>query len=142
MRATRAYIASAGTAAVMLGAAVAMLALVSAFVAFGSWPGQNAGSEVDQVLLNEVVKAKPKAVAVRADAVKVARRTEARRQVAAKRRGDGRTVARAPDGTPVAKVPAGATPTGGGGGGTTSPGTTDSPTSALQQQTQNVTQNI
>ena len=39
MRATRAYIASAGTAAVMLGASLCMFVLVSAFVAFGSWPG-------------------------------------------------------------------------------------------------------
>ena len=39
MRATRAYIASAGTATLMLGSALAMLVLVITFVAFGSWPG-------------------------------------------------------------------------------------------------------
>src|SRR5215212_2546153 len=69
MRATRAYIASAGTAAVMLGASLAMLVLVGTFVAFGSWPGTDNGKRVDQVLLNEVVRAKPQAVAVRADAI-------------------------------------------------------------------------
>src|SRR3954468_14985245 len=82
MRATRAYIASAGTAAVMLGASLAVLVLVSAFVAFGSWPGEASGSKVDEFLLNDVAGAKPKPVAVGSAAVKAARHTDARRQVA------------------------------------------------------------
>src|SRR4051794_17487130 len=84
MRATGAYIASAGTAAVMLGASLAVLALVSAFVAFGSWPGQGSGSKVDQLLLHDVVSAKPKAVAVRRDAAKVAPHSEARQAARAR----------------------------------------------------------
>src|SRR3954452_11501962 len=82
MRATRAYIASAGTAAVMLGASLAVLALVSAFVAFGSWPGQGAGSKVDQFLLKDVVSAKPKNVAVPRAARRARSHGQSRRQVA------------------------------------------------------------
>src|SRR4051794_3454092 len=82
MRATRAYIASAGTASVMLGAAVAMLALVSAFVAFGSWPGSTSATQVDEILLAQVAKPKAQKVAVGAAAVRAERRAEARRQVA------------------------------------------------------------
>ena len=54
MRATRAYIASAGTAAVMLGASICLLALVSTFVAFGRWPGAQSGRAVDQLVLRSV----------------------------------------------------------------------------------------
>src|SRR5689334_20964625 len=83
MRATRAYIASAGTATLMLGSALAMLVLVSTFVAFGSWPGSSSGKEVDQLLLKEVAAPKPQKVAVRTDAVRVARRAEASRSASA-----------------------------------------------------------
>ena len=157
MRTTRAYIASAGTAAVMLGASVVMLVLVSTFVAFGSWPGSDSGKQVDQVVLRDVTasaKAKPKAVPVRADAVQVARRAEARRQVAAVRRGGGRsggtrTRSNTPGGT---TLPNGDTvaqaPTGGGTrGGTVLPTGTSSPTQQVQQvqqvqqQTQQTLQN-
>jgi hypothetical protein len=126
----------------MLGASVAMLVLVSALVAFGSWPGQNAGSQVDQVLLNDVVKPKAKTISVRADAVQVARRSAARRQLADARSGRTRTGARAPDGSPVAKTPSGSSPTTAAGTPVAAnPGGT-SPTNAVRQQTQNVTQNL
>ena len=135
MRATRAYIASAGTAAVMLGASLAMLALVSGFVAFGSWPGSKSASQVDQVFLNIAGKPKAKPVAVRSDAVAIARRAAARRQLALARAtapaGDtnpGAGTIRA--GTPVAVAPAG-TPAAVGGpaasgpiAGATKPATT------------------
>lgn len=39
MRATKAYIASLGTTGVLLGAAILLLAVVSAVVAFDRWPG-------------------------------------------------------------------------------------------------------
>jgi hypothetical protein len=100
MRATRAYIASAGTAVVMLGASVCLFALVSAFVAFGNWPGAESHSRLDQVLLRDVVRAKPAEVAVRSDAVVIARR-------AAQRAAAQRQAARVtPAGTPVAIAPA------------------------------------
>src|SRR3954451_19539427 len=83
MRATRAYIAGAGTAAVMLGASVAMLALMSAFVAFGSWPGAKSATKVNQLVLSEVSKPAAKKVDVGSQTVKTARRAAARRQVAA-----------------------------------------------------------
>src|SRR3954470_10064656 len=60
MSATRAYIASAGTAVVLLGASFCMFVLVSAFVAFGSWPGTESHTNVDSVILSDVAK-KPKA---------------------------------------------------------------------------------
>jgi hypothetical protein len=126
----------------MLGSALAMLVLVSTFVAFGSWPGSSSGKEVDQLLLNDVGKPKPQKVAVRADAVRVARRAEARQRVALAR-GDrqattnGRTqtqrVTRAPAATGptrVAGTPAAAAPGG------------SSPASTVRQQTENVTQNL
>jgi uncharacterized protein YjbJ (UPF0337 family) len=130
----------------MLGAALCMLVLVSAFVAFGSWPGETSGKQVDQVLLNEVTKSqKPAAVAVGPKAVAVARAETKRKLDAAakrakKRGGPGRTN----DGNAVAKTPAGTVPTtggeavaqapaGGGGGGATD---------QVRQQTQNVTDNV
>src|SRR5690349_18536553 len=113
MRATRAYIASAGTATLMLGSALAMLVLVSTFVAFGSWPGSSSGKDVDQLLLNEAGTAKPQKVAVRADAVRVARRAETRRRAAVARGGrqvttrgtNGRTGTQRAARTPAAGAP-------------------------------------
>jgi hypothetical protein len=88
MRTTRAYIASAGTASVMLAASLAMLALVSTYVAFGSWPGASSGRSVDQVVLDAVAKpAAPRNLAVHPNAVAVAHRAAARRQVALARTG-------------------------------------------------------
>lgn len=136
----------------MLGAALCMLVLVSTFVAFGSWPGETSGKQVDQVLLNEVTAVKkPQAVAVGSEAVKVAQRAEARRKLDdATRRGkrrsgsggltNGNTVAQAPGGagttgpttaagSPLAQVPAAV-----GGAGNT--------TDKVKQQTQTVTQDV
>jgi hypothetical protein len=63
MRATKAYIASAGTAAVMLAASVSLFGMVSAFVAFGGWPGTAGHTSVDQVVLDALrPKAEPVAV--------------------------------------------------------------------------------
>jgi hypothetical protein len=130
---------------VLLGASLCMLVLVSAFVAFGSWPGESSGRQVDQVLLNEVVSAKPKAVAVRSDAVKAARRSDTRRQIAQatrqRRAGGGRTaggkqVAKAPHGTATPTTPAGtpvAAAPGGSGGGAVN---------TVRQQTQDATQGV
>ena len=50
----------------MLGASVSLLALVSTFVAFGSWPGTASGTAVDQIVLRSVTaahKASPVTVA-------------------------------------------------------------------------------
>src|SRR3954468_3226513 len=124
MRATRAYIAGAGTAVVMLGASLAMLVLVSSFVAFGSWPGSDSGTDVNQVVLTDVVaKNQTKAVAVASDAVARAKRADRREQVAVAKartraRANGRNTAptggrtaagSVPAGTPVAQAPTGAT---------------------------------
>jgi hypothetical protein len=133
----------------MLGAALVMLAVVSALLAFGAWPGNASGREVDQVLLNEVGKPKPQKVAVSADAVKTVRRTEARRRVALARgntrgggRGDSGGGGRTRAGIPTAGDP---------GGGTTQTGTAgpvaaapggDGPASTVRDQTQNVTQTL
>jgi hypothetical protein len=54
MRVTRAYIASAGTAAVMLAAALSLLALVSTYIAFGRWPGSTQSSSLSQIVLRAV----------------------------------------------------------------------------------------
>jgi hypothetical protein len=130
----------------MLGAAVAALVLVSAFVAFGSWPGESSGRQVDQVLLNEV-SAAPKAakVAVGAHAVKVARRAEAKQRVAVAR-AERKARSRTGDTNTVAKVPSGTTTpttTAGGGGGPVAavPGGT-SPAGAVKQKAEDVTQGV
>jgi hypothetical protein len=51
MRARAAYISSLGTTTILIVAAVLMLALVSALVAFHGWPGTAVGSEVRSVPL-------------------------------------------------------------------------------------------
>jgi hypothetical protein len=141
MTGTRAYIASAGTAAVMLGASLAMLALVSAFVAFGSWPGTQGASHVDQVVLSEVAKPTPKKVAVGSAAVRHTQRAAARRQVAQARTRSGapartrRGAAPLPAGTPVAKVPPSTT-------GSPSAPAASSPAAPVQQQAQNITRDV
>jgi hypothetical protein len=146
----------------MLGASLCMLLLVSTFVAFGSWPGENTGKEIDQVLLNEVAGAKKaEKVAVGTAAIKANRRAALKRQIAiareekrsGKRSGDGTTA----DGDPVAKTPAGSTPTTAAGtpvaavpGGSQTvenvrqqtQDVTKNVTQNLQQTTQNVTQNV
>src|SRR5436309_3386610 len=127
MRTTKAYIASAGTAGVMLAASVCVLVLVGSFVAFGSWPGSGTGTDVNQVILRSVQRhaSAPKET-VQGNAVLVARREAARtvalahvqapgspaRQVA------GRPVTTAPSlpsATTVARAPS--SPASGGTGG-------------------------
>jgi hypothetical protein len=132
MQATRAYIAGAGTAAVMLGASLAMFAMVSAFVAFGSWPGAKGASQVDQVFLRAAERpAAPQKVAVHANAVAVAGRAAVRRQVAlAHTRAVKHGGAKVPAGTPVATAPSGTT---GAGATNTASG---SPAAAVQQPVQ------
>lgn len=134
MRATRAYIASAGTATVMLIASVGLFALVSTLVAFGSWPGIGSGAQVDQVLLNNVVKARPKPVAVRAGAVTVAQRDGTRRDVVAQARSQrpqkARAVARTRSGRPVGKAPRGSSPRGSAPTGSTPTDSTRAATEA------------
>ncbi|MFL5839522.1 MAG: hypothetical protein ACJ77Z_03615 [Thermoleophilaceae bacterium] len=141
MRATRAYIASAGTAVVMLGASLCVFVVVSAFVAFGSWPGAQAHENVDQVLLRDVVaKAKPKKVAVRSDAVVVARRTAERADRRAARH-PGQVLARTPAGTPVAQAPVkGVAPPASSAPAASTP--PSSPAAPVQQQAQDVTKTV
>jgi hypothetical protein len=145
MRATRAYVASAGTAAVMLAASLATFALVSTLVAFGTWPGTGTRSQVDQVLVS-VGKAKPKAIPVRADAVHVARRAHKRQAAAADARRQptsGRTVDRSGEAAPTAAAPARSAPTSGTPAGSPAAATpVTSPTGSVQQGAQQVTQNL
>lgn len=68
MVATRAYIASAGTAAVMLAASLSVLAMVSGLVAFGAWPANTTPTSVDETLITSIERAKPQAVQVRRNA--------------------------------------------------------------------------
>jgi hypothetical protein len=106
MRATRAYVASAGTAVVLLGASICMFVLVSALVAFGSWPGTESHTNVDSLILTDVVKPKPaQKVAVRADAVVVAERA-AKRAAIRQRQARARTAPRTVAGNPVTVAPA------------------------------------
>jgi hypothetical protein len=115
MRATRAYIASAGTAVLMLGASVCAFVLVSAFVAFGSWPGAGSYTDVDQIVLGSVQEPQVTKVTVRRDAVAVA-----------KRRAERAAELAAPvvhGGVPVTRAP-----------GIARPGTSDQPASAPSAQ--------
>ena len=130
----------------MLGAALAMLLLVSTFVAFGKWPGESTGKQIDQVLLNEVAGHKTAAmVAVGSAAITANTRAEARRQIAiareekrsGKRSGDDRTIA----GDPLAKTPGSAPTTAAGTPVASAPGDS-SPVNTVRQQTQNVTQDV
>jgi hypothetical protein len=121
----------------MLGAAFCMLVVVSAFIAFGSWPGETSAKQVDRVLLNELsAKSKPKAVAVRSDAVKVARAQ--RRQSA----GAGTTTrgGRTPAAKNVAKAPAGGVaPTTVSGGQVAAAPVAATPVGTVKQQAQKLT---
>ncbi|HYZ29079.1 MAG TPA: hypothetical protein VE570_08505 [Thermoleophilaceae bacterium] len=151
MRATKAYIAGAGTAAVMLAASLTMLAVVSAFVAFGSWPGQNAGGRIDQVVLADVLKPKPKKIAVRADAVQAARRAEIRAKATARPADGRRSGSRerpalqrgggGPSPSPNAPQPSGGSSPAAGSNPPASAPAGD-PVSTVRQQTQGVTENL
>src|SRR4051812_34244586 len=117
MRATRAYIASAGTATVMLGASLATFALVSTLVAFGAWPGTGGGRPaIDQVLVSDVMKPTPQAIAVRADAAQIAQRSATVQRAAPASRGRPRTAA-APTGAPAGPPPPARAPPGRGARG-------------------------
>jgi hypothetical protein len=122
----------------MLGASLAMFALVSGFVAFGSWPGAKSATNVDSVVLRDVAQAKPKAVAVRSDAVALARRAQAQRE---SRLALTRTHAVTPltTGQQLAQAPASTGPA------TTraaAPAVTGPVAQAPAQPTQNVTKNL
>jgi hypothetical protein len=128
----------------MLAASLAVLVVVSAFVAFGSWPGEGSAKQVDQVLLNEGGTPKPHAVAVRADAVKVARTAELRQATQAHKQASGHTRSA----TPGVKAPAGTkpgSPVSNPGNGTTAPSAgspgVQLPAGTVQQQAQDVTRN-
>jgi hypothetical protein len=124
----------------MLGASLCMFVVVSAFVAFGSWPGAQSHASVDQVLLRDVASPRPKTVAVRADAVAIARRAAAARGRTQRKAG----TRAAPGGSPVAQVP----------GRTTTTTTAPAPSAAapapaaapkqapVQQQADNVAGNV
>src|SRR6476619_6029090 len=68
MVATKAYIASAGTAAVMLAASLCVLAMVSGLVAFGAWPANATPTSVDEMLVTSIERPKPQAIQVRRNA--------------------------------------------------------------------------
>ena len=68
MVATKAYIASAGTAAVMLAASLSVLAMVSGLVAFGGWPANETPTSVDEMLVTSIERPKPQAIQVRHNA--------------------------------------------------------------------------
>jgi hypothetical protein len=134
----------------MLAASVAVLVVVSAFVAFGSWPGEGNARQVDQVLLNDVAKPKPQAVAVRADAVKVARTVglrnavEARKQAGTRTRGavlGVKTPAGTKRGTTVTNPDTGTVAPAAGTPATQLPSVQNT-AGTVKQQAQNVTQNV
>jgi gas vesicle protein len=132
----------------MLAASLTVLVVVSAFVAFGSWPGEGSAKQVDQVILNEVAKPKPQAVAVRADAVKVARTAELNKAVRARTQDGNRS------GTAGVRTPAGSKPgttVTGNGTGTVAPSagntgaqlpSVSNTAGSVQQQAQDVTRNV
>jgi hypothetical protein len=138
----------------MLVASIAVFALVSTLVAFGAWPGVGTGPQVDQVLLNDAVKAKPKPVTVRADAVAVARGDVRRREVAghaARQGAQKRTIARTRSGTPIARAPGKSSPAGSQPATSGSPSVAGTPVAQVpanavpapvKQGTQNVTQTV
>jgi hypothetical protein len=59
MRATKAYIASLGTTGVLLAAALLMLAVVGAVVAFNRWPNGHVSTNVRTVLIGENARSFP-----------------------------------------------------------------------------------
>lgn len=131
----------------MLGASLATFVVVSAFVAFGSWPGANSGRELDQVVLREVAQPKAQRIAVRSDAVEIARRAQARRERAAAEQHGGETVGRTPAGGPLTQVPVAgtlpaATPTGPGGGGATTAPQVENVTQNIQETARDVTEGV
>jgi hypothetical protein len=128
-----------------------MFVFVSAFVAFGSWPGSESQTRVDQLVLRDLTgsKAQPKTVAVRADAVALAARAERKAAAGRKAAARTRTGAHTPG---TAGAPAGTTPAGtqlaqAPGAAQTPAGaqpnaTLPDPTQPLKQPAQNVATNI
>jgi hypothetical protein len=127
MVATKAYIASAGTAAVMLAASLCVLAMVSGLVAFGAWPANATPTSVDEMLVTSIERPKPQVVQVRRNAG-LATRASARgtgggsptttaggTTPSHSTSGSGKTVASAPTGS----APGAATQGGAQGGGQT-----------------------
>jgi len=95
MKATKAYIASLGTTGVLLAAAVLMLAVVSAVVAFDRWPGAGVSTPVQTLVLNErpaAIRVSERSTAPSATPVP-ARALAGRRPVAAQPRAVGRAPA-------------------------------------------------
>lgn len=128
----------------MLAGSVALLAMVSAFVAFGSWPGANSAKQIDQVVLRDVVtKTKPEKIAVRSDAVVVARRVQARRQAVAVQRATRTGSPRVTHTKPGSRtLPAGNTVAQAPKTGTGPAGATAPVTHGVQQGVQQTTQQI
>src|SRR3954452_20395235 len=113
MRTTRAFIAGLGTTGSLVAAAVCLLVVVGAVVAFNGWPGAGLGNPIDKLVVNDAPNAPaplgrtgPTAVATGATAAAA-------------------TVAPAPTGPPVVGGPrtGGTGPGGGGGGGPLGGGT-------------------
>ena len=122
MKATRAYIASMGTAAVMLGASLTLFAFVGTLMSFGAWPGLDAHEKVDAVLVESVSArtAEPVRVDARPRAA-VDRVRDAARQAALTPASGPRLatpVTRAPAAAPAPAAPA---PSAGGGGTVAAP---------------------
>lgn len=140
MRATQAYIASAGTAAVMLAAALSLFAMVSGLVAFGGWPASATPTGVDEMLVTSIERPKRQAVQVRRDAP-LAPPTTARGTGDTPAATGTPTHSTTGSGTTFATAPAPAATTQGspqGGGGQTN---TDSPVSPVTRTTQPLLQN-
>lgn len=145
MRATQAYIASAGTAAVMLAAALSLFAMVSGLVAFGAWPASETPTSVDEMLVTSIERPEKQAVRVRRDAPVQPRSTGRGTNGGS---GNTRSAGGAPthattgSGTTVATAPIAPTPatTQGGsqGGGLTD---TTNPASPVTRTTQPLLQN-
>jgi hypothetical protein len=146
MRATGAYIASAGTAVVMLAASLATLALVSTLVAFGAWPATGARSQVNEVLVSDLAKAKPKPIPVRADAVQVVGRAHAARHGAAgpghARATSAGVVSRSRNGTPTADAAPRSAPAPASARTPAAAPPVSSPAGSVTQGAQQVAQNV
>jgi hypothetical protein len=148
MRATKAYIASAGTAAVMLAASLSAFALMSAYIAFGSWPGTQNHTNLDQVVLGAIERPHSSQLTVSKDAVAIARRDAARRAARTlaatapgiRSRTPVVTVAPASPGAraPVRQLAAAPTGNTGRGGSKPAPDVTQNVTNTTQQVTNQV----
>src|SRR4051794_19192469 len=95
MRTTRAFIAGLGTTGSLVAAAVCLLVVVGAVVAFNGWPGAGLGNRIDKLVVDDSGRA----------AVPLGRTGPA--AVAAGATVAAATVAPAPTGPAVAGAPAG-----------------------------------